>query len=340
MKNKINIIITFIVCMLCIQLKAQNDCKNAIYEANKFFEAGQIRECIEKLEPCIPSITDKEELTESYHLLAQAYQNINNVEKANYYVKKMLLLKPDYKKYPNIDPIDFSNLVKQFDVSPRLYLGLKFGYNITSIKLVKSYSTYASPQSYNPATGYQFGLAADYRVWRGFSINSDFLLCGLKINHIVDSAGGEKQEYNEQQNYGMLNLSFQKHIAIKEVLFLHAGLGIGLGYLYRANIDLESTTLKTQSLRQVSKDPIEERNKFQPSLLFMGGAGFPVSKGILSVDVSYNYFFNTTVKSSARMNDLDFIFNNQYVNDDISLRTMMVSLTYKFPLLWRIQSAK
>ncbi len=201
MLNNIKTLITFIVLtIISLEGYAQTDCKDAIYEANKFFEAGQIKECIDRLENCTAGIKDKQELTESYHLLAQAYQTLNDVEKANFYIRKMLQLKPDYKKYPNIDPIDFNNLVKQFRISPKLYLGLKFGYNVNSVKLHKSYAAYASTQSYNPSIGYQFGLAADYRILYGISINPEFLITGIKINHIVDSAGGEQQDYNEQQN--------------------------------------------------------------------------------------------------------------------------------------------
>jgi hypothetical protein len=327
-----------LLCFIALNGHSQTDCKNAIYDADKLFEAGQIKECINRLEPCLPSIRDKEELVESYHLLAQAYQNLNNPDKANFYIRKMLHLKPDYQRYPNIDALDFSHLVNQFTVSPKLYLGLKFGFNMSGIALKKSYSVYSSPQSYTPATGYQFGFHADYRILPGLSINPDLILCGIKIDHTIDSAGGEKQNYNEQQSYGMLNMSIQKHISIKERVHIFGGLGFGVGYMLSANVNLESTTIETGDLKQVSKNPIAERNKFQPCIIAVAGIGIPISKGILDIEINYAYFLSTTVKDSKRMSDLDFIFNNQYVNDDISLRTAMINLSYKIPLLWNIKS--
>ena len=340
MQNKIRNISLFMLCFLTLYIKAQTDCKNAIYEADKLFEAGQIKECIDRLEPCTANIKDKEELAESYHLLAQAYQNLNNTDKANYYIKKMLQLKPDYQKYPNIDALDFSRLVNQYRVSPRLYLGLKFGFNINSVALKKSYSVYSSSQSYNPAAGYQFGLTADYRIFPDVSINTDLFLCGLKINHLIDSAGGARQNYNEQENYGMFNITAQKHIAVKKIIQVYAGIGFGIGYMYEANVNLRSTTLETQSFSQVSKNPIAERNKFQPCMIGIGGIGFPLSKGILNLDANYSYFLKNTVNASKRMSDLNFIFNNQYVNDDISLRLILINVSYKFPLLWSIELKK
>jgi hypothetical protein len=325
------------LCFITFNGKAQANCKNAIYDADKLFEAGQIKESINRLEPCLPNIHDKEELIESYHLLAQAYQILNNSDKAKFYIRKMLQLKPDYKRYPNIDAIDFNHLVNQFKVLPNLYLGLKFGFNTSVIVLQKSYSVYASHQSYNPAAGYQFGFHADYRILPGLSINPELILCGIKINHTIDSAGGEKQNYNEQQNYGMLNIAVQKHIAIKEKLNLFAGVGFGVGYLLTANVNLESNNLESGYIKQVSKNPIAERNKVQPSIIALAGIGIRISKGILNVEVNYAYFLSTTVKQSKRMSDLDFIFNNQYVNDDISLRTAMFNLSYKIPLLWSIK---
>lgn len=333
-------IITLAFVLSSTLIIAQTDCNNSLYESNKLFEAGQLNECVNLLEPCTKEKKDKEELLESYHLLAQAYQNLGNMDKANFYVKKMLSVKHDYQKYPNIDPMDFSKIVNQYNVSPKFYFGLKFGFNRNSVALKKSYSAYSSTQSYNPSTGFQVGFTGDYRIKPTISINADLFFTGLKINHIIDSAGGWKQNYNEQQNYLMLNLSGQKYFTITKKLQVHAGIGFGFAYLNSANVFLESTNNETKSLQQATQNPIDSRNKFQTSANGIVGLSTPLSQGMLSLETNFSYFFGTTVNPDKRMDDLNFIFNNQYVNDDISLRLMMVNLSYKFPLIWGINLKK
>jgi hypothetical protein len=332
--------ITLMLCLISMASLAQNDCNNSLYESNKLFESGKLQECIDILEPCLKVKKGKEELLESYHLLAQANQNIGNLDKANYYVKKMLLVKHDYQKFPNIDPIDFSHLVNQYSVTPKLYLGLKFGFNRSSVDLKKSYATYSSSQSYNPSTGYQVGITGDYRIKPLISLNADILASGLSINHIVDNAGGWQQNYTEQQNYISFLASVQKHFKLSKKHTLYGDLGLGINYLYSANVFFEATNIETKSLQQATQNPIDSRNKLQTSANGIIGASMPLAQGNLSLEANFGYYFGNTVNNDKRMDDLNFIFNNQYVNDDVSLRLMMMTISYKHPVIWSISLKK
>ena len=340
MRRSIRFITAALICLTGTFTMGQNNCENSLYEGNKLFEAGKFQECVDLLEPCLQSKKGKEEMIESYHLLAQAYQNIGNLEKANLYVKKMLSLNHDYQKYPNIDPKDFNRLVNQYSVSPKFYLGLKFGFNRNSVALKKSFSTYASSQSYLPKTGYQLGLTGDYRLKPLFSINADLMASGVSINHIVDNAGGWKQNYTEQQNYFSLLLNGQKHFKVGSKFSVYAGLGIGFNYLYSTNVFFEATNNETKTLQQSTQNPIDARNRFQTCANGLLGTTIPLPQGSLSIEANFGYYFGTTVNPDKRMSDSDFIFNNQYINDDVSLRMMMVNVCYKIPVVWDIRLNK
>ncbi len=333
-------IVLILVSLLTYSGYAQDKCKNALYDANKLFESGNIKESIELLEPCLLNKKGKEEKIESYHLLAQAYQNLNDLTNAQKYVRKMLLLKPDYQKFPNIDPLDFSRLVNQYTVSPKFYLGIKAGVNRNSVDLKKSYAAYSSSQSYNPLTGFQIGATGDYRFSKGLSLNLDLLYSGLGINHIVDNAGGWKQEYTEQQNYFITNLLVSKYFKSKKGLQIYTGAGLSMAYLINSNVFLESTNLETGSIQQSTQDPLAYRNRLQTAGNVHLGLAYPLFQGIIGLETNVFYFFGETVNPDKRMDDLNFIFNNQYVNDDVSLRLMTINITYKVPLVYRIELKK
>ena len=319
---------------------SQDKCKDALYEANKLFESGNIKECVERLEPCLQHKKGKEEAIETYHLLAQAHQNLNDLTSAQKYIRKMLLLKPDYQKFPNIDPLDFSRLINQYSVKPKLYLGAKAGINRNSVDLKKSYSAYSSTQSYNPLTGFQIGATADYRFAKGLSLNLDLQYSGLGINHIIDNAGGWKQEYTEQQNYFLTNLLLSKYLKPLKGIQFYAGTGICAAYLLNTNVFLESTNLETGSTQQATQDPIDFRNRLQTAGNVHLGFTYPFFQGIIGIETNYLHFFGVTVNEDKRMDDLNFIFNNQYVNDDVSLRLMTINITYKLPVVYRIELKK
>lgn len=317
-------------------LNAQDGCKDALYEANKLFEAGNIKECIDRLEPCLGSKKSKEERVETYHLLAQAHQNLNNPESAQKYIIKMLKKKPDYQRFPNIDPLDFSRLVNQYAVSPKIFVGLKAGINRNSVALKKSYAVYKSDQSYNPLTGFQVGATVDYRLMKDLSLSLDILYSGIGINHVVNNAGGWKQDYNEQQNYLIPNLILSKYVTLRKDLSLYGGVGFNASYLMSTNVFFEITNLETGSVQQATQNPLDYRNKWQTAANAHLGLAFPFYQGLFGIESNYFYYFGRTVNSEKRMDDLNFIFNNQYVNDDISLRLLSFNISYKLPLVYKI----
>ena len=334
--------IFFTILFFCfsIFINAQDECKNALYHADKLYQKGQMQEAINLLEPCSKKYKDKEQRFEAFRLLGLLHQFMNNEEKTKYYIKEMLLLHPDYQKYPNIDPLEFTKLVNKFEVRPLLNAGFTTGYNRTGIQLIKSNSTYISPQIYFPTTGYQFGGFAEYMFKPFLSFRFDAMMNGVFVKHQVDSAGGWKQNYEETQQYFLFNLSTDYHQKIYKNLSAYCGIGYGVNSLLNSKVYFESENIETHSVQLATKDAVAERIKSQPFASFKIGLQYPVGKGFFSIDASYLYFMKNTVDANKRMNDLNFIMNNQYINDDISLRMMMINFSYKMPLMWSIKYKK
>jgi hypothetical protein len=329
------ILITGLACST--QQAFSQDCKNALYDAGRLFEAGRMRDCIARLDSCVHELREENELVEAYHLIALSYHVLNEDEKANLYVRKLLVLKPDYQKYPNIDPMDFRKRVNRFKVSPKIYLGLYSGINITSVALIKSYSLFASKQRYQPQMGYGAGFTDDMRIRPLLGITSQLMLSTIFVDHIIENAGGLEQHYSEQQNYYMISASLIKYFTVTRMLTVHAGMGAGAGILGNDNVSLEAIDTKSGNIQQSTKDALTERNGFQPFLLCRIGISYPAGPAVLCLDAAYEHYMRNTVKSSQRMNDIDFIFNNEYINDDIRYRNILISLALKFPVKWSIR---
>lgn len=339
MKLSISLTVSLLCCSMFLFAQT-NDCKDVLYQSNKLYQKGQLTEMIKLLEPCTGRKLDPEQQFEAYRLLALSYQFLNNEKKTYYYAKKMLKLRPDYQKYPNIDPLEFTKLINTFEVRPLLYLGIKAGPNFSSAEVVKSYSTFKSNQTYFATTGYQFGGFAEYMYKPTLSFSADVLMNGIFIKHQVDEAGGWKQTYNETQQYVSLNLSATYSQKVYKELHLNAGAGFGFNSLLNSRVYLELENKETLSIQQATKNATDERNALQTFGSLKAGLAYQANFGTFGLEASYFYFFNTTVNPDKRMNDKNFIFNNQYVNDDISIRMFVLNLSYKMPLFWSIRHKK
>ncbi|MDB4107831.1 hypothetical protein N9595_05140, partial [Bacteroidia bacterium] len=61
------------------------------------------------------------------------------------------------------------------------------------------------------------------------------------------------------------------------------------------------------------------------------GLSFELDRGRFDFELGYNLFFSNTVKESERMSDINFIFDSQYINDDIKLGVYKLNLVYTLP---------
>lgn len=334
------VLYSFFMLVLSLTASAQkkDKCKDALGETDKFYQNGQIQEAIKRCEPCLRKMQTNEERFEAYRLLGLCYQFMNNNKKTLFYIEEMLKLRPDYQKYPNIDPLEFTKLVNKFEVRTTWYAGLKAGFNVNNISLSKSYATYASNQIYYPTIGYQFGGLGEYRYNDWLSLGGELALNGMSVRHEIENAGGWKQKYQESQQYLGLQLDGKYYLPKSfGKLKPYAGLGLRLNYMLSAQVNMESESNEMHTIFQATKDALSERNTLQFFSALKLGVSYPATIGYFSFDISYVYFFRNTVAADKRLDDQNFIFNNQYVNDDISLRTWMFNISYKMPLQWSIQ---
>lgn len=316
---------------------AQTNCADAIFEANKMYESGNFSNCISILENCTGNSGDKTAQLQKYRLIALCFFNLNNIEKTDYYIHKMLKSNPEYQKYPELDPIDFKRKLADFYVRPQLEMGLQFGFNINSVKLVQSYSVYNSPQRYLPYTGYQLGAHSKFNITENIHLNASLQLMQIGIRHEIDTAGTWGQFYEEEHNYTGLNLSLSKSIKLGKKADFEVGIGIATGYLLLANVYMKMTQLENDYLMQSTQNPLKMRNRFQYGALGMAGINYELSKGTISFTAGIQNFARNTVAEGKRMQDVNFNLNTHYVNDDIRPYTFMFNMQYSIPLTWSVQ---
>jgi hypothetical protein len=314
----------------------QNNCKDALYNANTLFETGKIQACIDKLEPCVASIKPKESKFEGYKLLAIAYQELGNTEKMDKYIGLMLQSKPYYNLYPNGDPASFSKAINNFIVTPNFYFGIKAGISINDVKLIESFSALQAVQAYNPQLGYQFGAELNKNLLRNIEIGAAITYGGTRINHEITSFQNWDKVYMEKLNFLSLGLNGKKFIPVSDKLKLFGGLNVSLSNLTQSKVTVLTTNYISGNYAIESKEALTEKNKIQPNFGFNAGLSYELSRGRVMFDFGYQLFSNTTFNEAKRLEDIDFIFDTQYINDDIKMKFFTFNISYSIPLNYYI----
>lgn len=329
---KVTAVILFTILWSGHSVYAQKKCKDVLNRSDKLFQEGQIQEAVKTCEPCMNSLKSDEERFEAYRLLGISYLFLNNKRKSIQYAEKMIWLKPDYYKYPNIDPVEFTQLINKFEVRQIIYGGIKTGVNYVTPTILKSYSTFNTTSKYYMTTGYQFGGFAEYFYKPGIAFGTDLQFNGIYISQKVDNAGGNNQQYHEYQQSLLFLPYVNFYLNLPKGLRVYSGAGIGVNYMLNAMVNLETLNELTQVSTLTSKNAIQERNRSQVITSIKFGIGYPLGKGFIGFDMSYLVSLRNMVDPSKRLSDLDFIFNNQYINDDIKLSMFMFNISYHMPL--------
>ena len=328
------VLLALLVCGLNVY--GQEECSNALYDANALYKSGKINDAINRLEPCINTIKSSTELFEAYRLLGIAYLDLNNEEKWDHYVVLMLHQNPKYQNYPNNDPSEFTRKVLSFNISPLLHLGIKAGMNANSVDIVQSFSAFPYQQVYNVSYGYQFGVSGRYMILPTLGLEADLMYSGISVEHRTTQEGIWQQRYSEQMQFFSPSVSIRKDFSVLDRMTLEVGAGIGAGIMNTSRVYVLSEFLVNPTAEQYTKDGLKERNKVQPNFGAVLGVNYLLETGQIGLEAGYNIYTKTTVHDQKRMDDTEFIYNTQYINDDIKLRLVTLNLTYSVPLLYKV----
>mgnify|MGYP001942350714 CR=1 FL=1 len=338
MKRLKIILISISFFAFAFNVHGDNDCKNALYQANKLYETGKIQEAITRLESCISDEMSKEEISEAYKLLASAFSDLKKNEERDKYLLLLLKTTPNYQKSPNNDSKEITSAINQYTIRPLLQVGVKIGGNINNPIISESYSPVDFTQKYLPAVGYQFGLNLDYNLFEKTSLTLGLSVQGLSIKHEMIDKGNWKKNYNELMNTYNVAFGGLRYISLKKNLSAFGGIDFGLGILNMSKVNVKTERLSPKSIDQQSKDATLERNKLMPNVGAKLGLVFNVNDrgALIKLDWGFTAYTNTTVLKDKRVTDSEFIFRTKYINDDIKPQLMTLNITFSLPVAYKI----
>ncbi len=344
MMKKSNILFLLPLLLLTSKFaKAQSSCANTLYEANKSYEAGDFAKSVSQLRPCLKSGFHKDQRVEGYRLLALDYIYLNQPQQADTAVKNLLNNDNNYKLFPLYlnDPASLTKIINTYDVTPLLMVGVKIGANFANVNLTSNKAVTNSAASYQALIGYQFGFEGDYTIWKDLHITASAMRTGLRYEHDFDSVAGWKQQYSEVLTYWHIPVSARYYFLKTDApLRPYVELGAAFDFLSAASGNIVNTDNTTGNTNSTSLDPSSRRNPENTSILYGVGLNYRAGIGWFTFNARYLLGLSPIVNANNRYNDVDFIFNYQYVDDDFKLNNWQFTVGYTIPVLFKVQKNK
>src|SRR5689334_5603952 len=149
------------LCFLGLKVSfAQQSGAQTMRLAQNIYEQGRLHEIPDLINKNITRFS-KTELVSAYRLLTLSYIYLEEPEKADESMQKLLQTEHFFEPNTNVEPAEFIGLYKTFRTKAVFNAGIKFGGNFTTPLLNELYyvpSAAPGNGKYSPKFGFQFGL--------------------------------------------------------------------------------------------------------------------------------------------------------------------------------------
>src|SRR5258708_19645527 len=285
--------------------------------ARSVYEQGRLHEIPDLISKNVASFS-KIELVDAYRLLTLSYIYLEEPEKADESMQKLLSTDHFYEPNPNVEPAEFVGLYKTFRTTPVFSYGFKFGGN-TTMPLLNSiyYSSSAAPG--NGKYALKFGFQAGAVFEKEFFSDSkkaflkklvfapEVLYTSRTFGYtnanvfVSDSLVGtsvEDQVVTIKQNWLDINPVFQLKLS-KSKFNPYVGLGPGVSFLLSAKNTMVST--RKGGAGVVSGPDVDFKKSYNglvPSVLVSSGPKYRFVDFYIRGEVRVEYALRNPVNTS------------------------------------------
>lgn len=350
-----SVAILFIACTLVALNVNGQACEQKLKDAEQSYQQGLLREIPEMLENCLRFGFNKEERERSYKLLILTNIFLDDMEKAEHYLLKLLRSNPQFTVNA-IDPPELLHLYNGFRTKSVFSLEIKGGINTSFINTLRENGVGNGPnafKTYKNQVGFQLGAGINYRILNTIEIAGEINLVNQRFEQIDSIRTTLFTDAERPEGYNFTAIEAGENqtwieipIAVKygfKVNKFHPFVYVGasMKYLINAELNISRVNIDPSDIetpqRRVEGPPINLlnagiRKNFQYSLL--GGAGLKYQIGIdyLVFNLRYNFGLTDMRNKNAPLNaDSDLLYRYGYIDDDFKINKVAISIGYVKP---------
>lgn len=322
-------------------LKSQN-CLENLYSANKLLDAGNTDECLSLVIPCSNKSNDESVRWQAYRLMSIAYLLKGNTDSSKIAAENMLDINPTYR--PNLlkDPKEFINQIKSIVVIPKFTFGLaaSIGSNTTYVNIPKGYVVADYTKTYTSKSSFQFGTNIGFYI--SPKVTMDIGLLATRKSYDIDyDFTNWKVNVKERLTYLDVPLTVKYLIMHQKPLRFFVQGGFFGGYLLYTSNDFQSNyTPQEQEYKLTKLNAMDRRSRWNFGLTGGLGAYYKTKIGDIGLQANYYRSFSNITNGDKRYEYIDQIYTYYYVDDDITLHNLAISVGYTRNLNYKVYRSK
>jgi len=342
------VLIFALICLLGLQsVVAQQGGAQTLRLAQSIYEQGRLHEL-----PSLPGLKDSEiakysksEQVNAYRLLTLANIYLEEPEKADENMLKLLRTEHFYEPNEQVEPAEFIGLYKTFRTKPVFNIGLKFGPNATMPLL--SEQQYVSVGSegqgkYTTPLNIQLGIVFEKAI---FSNSKNKILNRLAFAPEVFYAsrsfaydntsfanGAAHFQATIKQTWIDFNPLVQLKMNKSKILQTYVAVGPGISYILQGTLSTPSNTWNNGAgaVSGPDEDNTKSYKKLVPSVIGAVGLKYKFGAIYLLAEGRVQYGLTSPVNSSSRTNEPS-VFNYAYTLPDYKPLTFMANVGFVYP---------
>jgi hypothetical protein len=311
---------------------AQNNCEQNLKIAMENYNKGCFFHVIDSLIPAISgcnyTISEREI---AYKLLASSYLEIDELEKANDYIKDFLIKHPYYKVSAD-DPRIFETAINRFVVLPKLSLELEVGRNWT-------FPLYADKEDKPSILKYRsgspntlFDLGAQFFLNKNFSVKAGI---GYRIQTYFKKINDTSQyQFEEETQRIEIPVRFKYGFNIYKKWSGAISLGVNYSYTFHSEFNVWTNGIIA------AEAVVANKSRVKGNFGGFAGASLRYNHNNFSIYLKSQYVFdyNTLNIENERSFIEEKLVDYNYVDHAIKLRNLDMLIGFELRLFHEVKS--
>lgn len=346
--------ISSIRCLLALPLalsilstKGQDsNCAQTLRLARATYEQGRLHEIESQLTSCLESgftKADKQLKVEGYKILCLSYIYLEEPEKADEVMLKLISTDPYYRPNEQVDPAEFVALFYTFRTEPIYRIGAKIGGNFGFPNVVEKVSAVeaASSTEYSPKLALEFGISADVPISSRLTLHGDLLFSEIRyqVDQQVDrGTDGVNPDPKlsvftgvEQLRWLNLPVTVQYNFLdlesrINKKLRPFVSGGVGAGYRISSSVTVNRERTDQSSIPESGIET--QRNNLNVSAILGAGVKIKVASGLLVTELRFNYGLTRVTSEDQTFGNQQLLWDYGYVDPILKLNSLGLSVSY------------
>ncbi|MBP9927597.1 MAG: PorT family protein [Cyclobacteriaceae bacterium] len=281
---------------------------------------------------------DQQTKVSLYKLLTLAYIYLEEPQKADDSMLKLLQTDHYFEINESVDPAEFVALYKTFRSREVYRVGAKLGVSASQPNVINSVSSVelAADSKYKYGVAIHFGGVVDVPLNDRMTLHGELLYyskkfeLNLKVDRGLDANGAPLiQEFQafETQNWLSLPLSFEYIFADKKYNPYVAG-GLSIDYLLNAKLRGERSRANDASIPETSFDFKPMRKNINLSALLAAGVKLKIGGGYFTAEVRYLYGLTKLNGDETAFENQQALWDQGYADPVFKLTSLALSGSY------------